>query len=233
MNAEKKMANDIFKNLLENKNIKTKEETLHLRTIIWQKFCFWVDVNYIPDILIGIARISALILLGVVLYHPDKSLAIGAEIIEYRDFYFIKLFLIGFVFFFYRELFGNVPKILRKIKQPQKQIVLEFGHIFGVPNEELINHLITFQSFKQTECKQKFGLNQKQFDSIAKKLEKIGVLIRGDNNSRIFNKEFTRQDLAKVFSDKNSVDELEEIWRKEENTYSPLPISFNSKIIKQ
>ena len=226
---EKELIAQILK---KEKTESPKEEKLSLISILWQKFCLWIELNDLSDTFLIFGKIFLIAIFGVILYFPEQSIQKLQTIIEFKDFYLPKFFVGGFFIFFsdkiFRVIFTSMSKI--NIKNPIKKS--ELGCIFGIPNEEIIDHLITEKTFKQIDCKNKFALNQQQFDAIAKRLEKIGVLIRGGNNSRIFDEKFSRQDLSEIFGGKTSPDELETLWKKTDQGLSSLPESFNSNKIK-
>lgn len=55
-------------------------------------------------------------------------------------------------------------------------------------------------------AKMKFGMSPKDFKKIGDNLERVGVLVRGENNARILNKNVTRDVLEKIFACSNSDD---------------------------
>lgn len=75
--------------------------------------------------------------------------------------------------------------------------VIEEDHIHGIPVSELLDHLITHKSFKRMEVEQKFGIPRHKFTMIADELEAVGLLTRGENNSRVLNSERSRYDMQK------------------------------------
>jgi len=211
----KKLETEIMKKMKSGEM--KPEKPLKLRKILWQKFCYFMDVSYLRDVFTGFTKLSIVITFALSLYYPAESLELLKEIVLFKDFYIPKVILgsvfILFIDTIFIETFYFFSSIsLWPTKKQHKQS--EIGMIFGVPSDEIINHLIEFHSFKQIACKKKFGLNQKQFDSIAKKLEKIGVLIRGENNSRIFNQKFTRENLSEIFYGKTSIDDIPLLWKK-------------------
>lgn len=80
--------------------------------------------------------------------------------------------------------------------------------IEGVPDYEILHHLFMAQSFKREEVLKKFNMSARRFDKLAKKLEEIGVLVRGENNSRVLNNEFTREELADIMGQASHAEEI-------------------------
>ena len=51
-----------------------------------------------------------------------------------------------------------------------------------------------------------FGINPKEYKKIGDNLERIGVLIRGENNARILKENITREILENIFNCSDSND---------------------------
>jgi len=86
--------------------------------------------------------------------------------------------------------------------------------IDGIPRIELLDHLFTIGTFKRDDVESKWGIPRYRVTAISKKLDDLGVLIRGENNSRILNPEFTRADLATLLGDHDSVEDIKMLTRK-------------------
>lgn len=177
------------------------EEKLSLFSILWQKFLFWLDVNFMVDILWALGKTFLLFICGVILYDPEYAKEVAEQILAWRN---------GFVF---DMLWATLIILnLRNIWRLLKMISRSFWRMCTVPadqyikeptvvkDDDIIDHIIKHQSFKQIEVKEKFGWSQRKFDRVAKQLEKAGVLVRGDNNTRIFNSEKTIEDLANALN---------------------------------
>lgn len=86
--------------------------------------------------------------------------------------------------------------------------------IDGIPTTELLDWLFTHQSFKREEVKAHFGIAHHRYNALAQKLEDLGVLIRGENNARILNDDYSRQDIASILRGKGSSKDLEPLFRR-------------------
>lgn len=70
----------------------------------------------------------------------------------------------------------------------------------GIPHSELLDHLFTEKSFKRDEIKDKFLIGHHRTLELGANLEKVGVLVRGDNNARVLNEEYSRGDIASIIN---------------------------------
>jgi len=66
----------------------------------------------------------------------------------------------------------------------------------GIPTLELIDYLFEHKSFKRDDIEATFGVSRNRFDNLAKKLDEINILIRGANNARVLNPDYTRQEVV-------------------------------------
>lgn len=130
-------------------------------------------------------------------------------------------------------LVRSFPKIYKfiKSKKPRYETVDE-NQIEGIPTVELIDHLFETQSFKRGDVEYKFNIPRNRYQRLAEKLESNGVLVRGENNSRILNEEVRRQDIVKMLEGAESSCEIQNYIKKDKNHYSfkPTPI-FTTKNI--
>ncbi len=88
------------------------------------------------------------------------------------------------------------------------------GTLEGIPTVELLDHLFQFKSFKRSEVEEKFGLPRNRYTTLAMKLENLGVLIRGENNARVLNEEYSRADIAAIMASSWSVKGLKKVFRQ-------------------
>jgi len=105
----------------------------------------------------------------------------------------------GFVFHF-----QTAYRFIKRIMRQKPNISL----IEGVPAMELLDHIFTFGSFKRDEVCKKFGLSKERFDKLARRLESMQVFERGENNARVLNPDFTRQDVAAILEGKRKAADL-------------------------
>jgi hypothetical protein len=107
---------------------------------------------------------------------------------------------------------GTIPQSVRTIDS-----------IDGIPRLELLDHLFTVGTFKRDEVEKKWGIPRYRVTEISKKLEDLGVLVRGENNARVLNTEYTRSDLAILLGEHGSFEDIKILTRKTDNGYSHRP----------
>jgi len=95
--------------------------------------------------------------------------------------------------------------------------------IDGIPRLELLDHLFTVGTFKRDDVENKWKIPRYRVTEISKKLEDLGVLVRGENNARVLNTDFTREDIASMIDGKKSFFDIKVFTRKVENGYSHRP----------
>lgn len=93
----------------------------------------------------------------------------------------------------------------------------------GIPHTELLHHLFTVKSFKRDDIENKFVIPRYKVQEIGEGLERVGVLVRGPNNSRVLNEEFSRADVASIVKNANCSRELKPLFREKNNGFTSLP----------
>lgn len=78
--------------------------------------------------------------------------------------------------------------------------------IDGVEKSDLISFILKNKWFPFVNAKMQFGLNPKEYKKIGDNLERVGVLVRGENNARILNENVTREMLENIFKCSDSND---------------------------
>lgn len=99
-----------------------------------------------------------------------------------------------------------------------------------IPMIELLDHLFEFKSFKRDDVEQKFAIPRHRFTDLANKFEEMWILVRGINNSRVLNNDFSRQDIASILSGKSTTQEIKPVFRKsKELSPSSLSVRWSRK----
>ena len=98
------------------------------------------------------------------------------------------------IFSFCVVFYGRLACVFIKRIRVKKNTAL----IEGVPKIEIIDHIFQNESFKRGDIKEKFGMAHGRFNILAQKLEDLGILVRGENNSRVLNPDITRQEVASI-----------------------------------
>ena len=124
----------------------------------------------------------------------------------------------------------NLEKGIDFIKAifPEKEAIIEGETIEGIPVFELLDHLFTFQSFKRDDIEKRFAIPRNRFTDLANKLEELQVLVRGENNSRVLNPEFSRSDVVLILSGVEQAKDLKPVFRQEDDSsFTSRPTGFD------
>ena len=63
----------------------------------------------------------------------------------------------------------------------------------------ILEHLFSEKSFKVIDIESKFWIPRNQYNVLAKKLEQVWILKRWENNSRVLNEEYSKEQVMKAF----------------------------------
>lgn len=99
-------------------------------------------------------------------------------------------------------------------------VTLAGGHnlpsdcIDDVPRVELLDHLFRNKSLLRDEAEVAFRIPRYRVTDLKKNLERVGVLVRGPNNSHVLNPEYSRQDVAAILESAHTAAKLRPLFRK-------------------
>lgn len=190
-----------------------------VRHIIWSKCLDALEDATLRGILANSALTVGAVGLSAVLIFPHQAADIARNVCEWQN-YAVPKVAASFAFVF------NFQSLVRNIRNmiPEAQEIPSGETIEGIPTVELLDHLFEFESFKRDDVEKKFGIPRNRFTDLAKKLEDLKVLVRGDNNARILNPEFSRSDVASILTGSERAEELTPMIRRvNENTWSHTP----------
>lgn len=88
--------------------------------------------------------------------------------------------------------------------------------IDDVPRVELLDHLFRNKSLLREEAEVAFRIPRYRVTDLKKNLERVGVLVRGVNNSHVLNPEYSRQDVAAILDSAHTASKLRPLFRKTE-----------------
>lgn len=74
------------------------------------------------------------------------------------------------------------------------------AQIRGIPVSEIVDHLFSEKSFKIKDVQEKLAISRGNYDFLSKGLEECGILVRGENNSKIIDKEFSREQVVSILA---------------------------------
>jgi hypothetical protein len=135
---------------------------------------------------------------------PKSFLSVFYDIISASNFFAAKICL-GFAIVRFR---ANIFRVLQYFYRKSSSHEIQESKIEGIPKNELLHFMLKTEGFKLADCKRILGIGLGPYNRIAKKLEKIGVLMRGENNSRILNPEFSVNQIKDILDGATSAQEL-------------------------
>lgn len=162
-----------------------------------------IERSTLPQILRASGRVCASVIVTLFLVWPDLIVIASRFVLSIGNFALPKFLLVFLLINNHKRLRRAYKKILSKGKTTVR--------IEGIPSVELLDHLFTVGSFKRDDIKRKFGIPHHRYQSLAKKLESLGILIRGENNARILNDAYSRQDIAAILHNKRKAVDLEPV----------------------
>lgn len=116
----------------------------------------------------------------------------------------------------------------------------------GVPKDELLHLLFDTGGFRLEDAHKRLGMSRKNFDPLARTLERFGVLVRGEKNARVLSPRFSRHQIRRMiekgsrhgdirYIDKNDglspqglAHDVENMVEENEGTLNPLPCQNSS-----
>lgn len=208
---------------------KTKER--NVKSILWNKFLDILEDSTFRQIISVILLIKSSLILALVLTYPEKASELLLTAWKFENFLIPKIvwsFILIFNFKRIFEILKNLIPEFPEVKEEPKGDTIEW-----IPVVELLDHLFEFESFKRDDIEKKFGIPRNRFTDLAQKLEELCVLKRGENNSRILNKEFARSDIANILAWKSTAEDLRLVSRKIDDsswTYEPAGKSMVDKV---
>lgn len=93
----------------------------------------------------------------------------------------------------------------------------------GIPHSELLHHLFTERSFKRNDIEDKFLIPRYKVQELGESLERVNVLVRGENNSRVLNDDLSRADVSEIIRNAQTHKDLKPLFRKKGSSYTSLP----------
>lgn len=172
--------------------------------IIWHKFLDCIEWSSLSWIMRFILLLNISIIITLTLNYTEEMIDVFQRIFEAYDFFLIKALWVFFLVFNYKEVFN----LFLKTKKKKKEYKPLNNTIEWIPVFELLDHLFTHESFSRQDIEAKFWISRSQFQKLVSKLDELKILVRWENNARILNNEFSRQDLAKMIDWKTSAKEI-------------------------
>lgn len=169
--------------------------------LLWSKCLDTIEKTELSDVVRIGGGLCATALLTAAFNYTGVFVEVGKNLISFQDFLPLKCAVSFAIVFSYRRILDNLKRFFTK-----KQVSAE--SIEGIPTAELLDHLFTYETFKRKDIEEKFKIPRYRFDALGKKLDALGVTVHGENNARILNKAFSRQDVANILKGKKGAGEL-------------------------
>lgn len=176
-----------------------------LRGVLWRKVVDLVDRMTLRELGLG------LVLLAVATTYSSFLLDDGVlvtRIAQWRGGVVPSLVLVNVIVF-------NVPRAYRFLRDAWEAMPvaapIEQGteRLEGIPTAELLEHVFRRGTFKRVDVEARFGIARHRHAALADALERVGILARGENNSRVLDPSMTIDRAAELLAGKRSAEELE------------------------
>lgn len=194
-----------------------------VRGILWEKFLVVLENSSFSEIFIFLFKCSIFVFFSAALVNIPKTLKLLKYAWFYNDFLLLKLFLV-FVLVFFHKVFLKMFNLF-KSRLVTFWENLPFLNVsadplektfFGVPVYELADYIFENKTFKRDDVEAFFGLPRNRFDVMAKQMDAVKIFVRGENNGRVLNGDFSRSDVINILSSYDGV-ELRPLIRKVDN----------------
>lgn len=191
---------------------------LNMISILYSKFLQHLETLSLYNIFILVAKLLSWLVICIFLINTHWTIENIAIALKWYDFAIIKI-IISFIIVFYRKSILWVAKNIIEEFRPAPECSL----YQGIPIIELVDYLFTSKSFSRNEFCEQFAVSRKVFDDMANWLDKIGVFVRGANNSRVLSEEFSRTDISSIITRASDNWEIRHLIRKTENWFTHSP----------
>lgn len=193
-----------------------------LTSILVSKILDVLESSTLSQIFSGFFLLLASIIITVVITYTDDSVRVFSAILWWENAIIAKA-IVSIIFVF--NFSSLVSYVLEKFESmlASHDNIRTIDSIDGIPRIELLDHLFTAGNFKRDEVEKKWNIPRYRVTEISKKLEDLGVLVRGENNARVLNTEYTRSDLATLLDGFDSVSEIKMLTRKTVSGFSHVP----------
>lgn len=202
-----------------------------LTKVLWFKFVQFIEVTPLKTIakFVGLSFLAGL--LSSILRAPDATQTAIYQLMMWNDAIIPTILSSIGIIFYAPKAFLFLFDEFCEFAESFTGASCESGDtIEGVPVPELIDHLFEKGSFKRDDIESKFGMPRNRYQRLAEKMEALEILTRGENNSRVLNKDMTRAEVIEHLKGKRVAMQLDTL-----NIIRPLPHSptFKQRSIAQ
>lgn len=181
-----------------------EEQKRTIWAIFQHKFYDYLENETVSDLLWKIFLIIAAFLITIILTYPDQGIYYFKKIFMFENMIIPKAFVIFYITYNIKILSKQYQLTVKKMKinfpkKSDRSNIKDEDLISWIPIVEILDHLFTNKHFKRTEIESKFSIPRNKYQELAEKMESINILKRGENNSRVLNEDFTREQIARAF----------------------------------
>lgn len=192
-------------------------------SILWSKFLSELEETSLQNIAETTAKIvMALFLFFLLIDIPENTKRLKFAIF-WHDMILLKILVSFLIVFRYRDfisIWNSIEESFEEFLQKSKKE--DSAEWFGVPIIEIADYLFSEKKFPRADIMERFGISRSVADSMAGELSNVDILIRGENNGRVLNGQFSRSDIVSILST-NVNNKLDKLFRKVEWWYTHLP----------
>lgn len=177
---------------------------LHRRTfkqVIGDKFLDHVADQPMRRLAVQAAEIAGISLVAAALISPHVAGSAALVVLAAGGYALPKVCVAAVAVLYRRELWRAARASYEHVRYGEiavEEIEPDEVTLEGVPVIELVDFLIRNRNFireGENGARATFGLRMERYQRLAGNLERVGILVRGENNSRIIAPEWTRQTL--------------------------------------
>lgn len=186
---------------------------LSLFRVLHVKLLRWIDTSSTAAILKALRRASTLLLVSALIAAPQFTLGFLTAAATWNG-YRLPIFSVVLL------LTLNAKRIWLAARRRATRPIHGNQHTFhGIPVAEFASFLKKNEGFKLADA-EKLALSRNQYDAIAEDLDKHGITVRGEKNSRVL-RPITLEQLVTQLRDKFPLlwDEVHEEWTDKEDSY--------------
>lgn len=197
--------------------------------ILWDKCLDSLERSSWGSLAWTLCRVVLSLVLAASLFDVHAAASLFVAVAKWADFAVPKtLGAFAFVFawrlwaFLLRKCWEWVSSIELPAPAPVREEVPTF---YGVPVVELVEYLFAGDgSFRRDDVEARFAMPRNKFDEMAKKMDGVKIFVRGENNARKLNPDFSRSDVSSMLFSAVESGELRPLMRKEsECSYTSRP----------
>lgn len=174
-----------------------------ISSVLYFKFIDYLDNNKLSKVTTPIFMVIMAILLAFALSNIRLALETCKIALLFHDFIlpkFIFSLLIIWNYRFVYECFKNVFAL------PVQKI--EVDTFLGMEIQEIVDYILENKTFRREEFSKQFSIGRDTAEKLAKKLDAMNLFVRGENNARVLNAEFSPDDIYNIFKGKEMIEEI-------------------------